>query len=103
MIRRLTKADMATWLRIRRTYDNDSVTASRLRVVGTDKLPAPDDFGMAVTAEREAREAVDRIAGLRTHPAYGPLIALNADQTCELAGDIAEGKGKAKNAPSLRL
>jgi hypothetical protein len=40
---------------------------------------------MAVGAEREANEAVDRIGGLRTHPAYRPLIALNAAQRAELA------------------
>ena len=62
-----------TWLRICRTYDNDFITASRLRVVGTDTLPAPDDFAMAVGAEREAKEAVDRVGDLRTHPAYAPL------------------------------
>jgi hypothetical protein len=44
----LTNADMATWLRIRRTYDDDTVTTSKARVVGTDKLPAPADFAMMV-------------------------------------------------------
>jgi AAA domain len=81
----MTQADVTTWLRICRANDNDSITASRLRVIGTDKLPAPDDFGMAVGAEREAKEAVDRIGGLRRHPAYRPLIALNAAQRAELA------------------
>jgi hypothetical protein len=81
----VTQAEVATWLGICRTYDNDSVTASRLRVVGTEKLPAPAEFGMAVTAEREAREAVDREGDRRTHPAYGPLIALSATRRAELA------------------
>jgi hypothetical protein len=36
--------------------------------------------------ERETKEAVDRVAGLRTHPAYGPIIALNADKRATLAG-----------------
>lgn len=81
----VTKTDVTTWLRICRAYDSDSVTASRLRVVGTDRLPAPAEFGIAVTAERQAREAVDRIGGPRAHQAYGPLIALNATKRAELA------------------
>ncbi len=81
----VTQVDVTMWLRICRAYDNDSVTASKLQVVGTNKLPAPTEFGMAVTAEREAREAVDRVGDLRTHSAYGPLIALNAAKRAELA------------------
>jgi hypothetical protein len=81
----VTQAEVATWLLVRRAYDNDSVTASRLRVVGTDKLPSPTEFGMAVTAERQASAAVDRVGDLRAHPAYQPLIALNAGKRAKLA------------------
>jgi hypothetical protein len=61
--------------RVRRAYDDDAVKAATLRVIGTDKLPAPADFGMMVATEREAKEAVDRFAGLRMHLAYSPIIA----------------------------
>jgi very-short-patch-repair endonuclease len=81
----VTQAEVATWLSVCRTYDNDTVTASGLRVVGTDKLPAPAEFGMAVTAERQAKATVDRVADLRAHPAYRPLIELNAAKRAELA------------------
>ena len=81
----VTQAEVTTWLLVCRAYDNDSVTASRLRVVGTDKLPAPTEFGIAVTAERQARAAVDRVGDLRAHPAYQPLIALNAAKRAKLA------------------
>ena len=97
----LTKAEMATWLRICRTYDDDSVTASRFRVVGTNKLPAPAEFAMAVTTEREAKEAVDRIAAMRTHPAYEPIVALNTGERASLAEKLQEISGKAKKL--LRL
>jgi very-short-patch-repair endonuclease len=92
----VTKTDVTTWLRICRAYDNDSVTASRLRVVGTERLPAPAEFGMAVTAERQAREAVDRIGGLRAHQAYGPLIALNATKRAELAETLRKVRERRK-------
>jgi very-short-patch-repair endonuclease len=81
----VTQAEMAMWLRVCRTYDNDSISASTLRVVGTDKLPAPAEFGTAVTAERQAKATVDRTGDLRAHPAYGPLFALNAAKRAELA------------------
>ena len=72
-----TKVDMLNWLRIRRTCNEDMATASSLRVVGTDKLPTPADFGIAVTIEREAKEAIDRLASLQAHPAYQSIVALN--------------------------
>jgi very-short-patch-repair endonuclease len=81
----VTQAEMVMWLRVCRTYDNQSVAASRLRVVGTDKLLTPAEFGMAVTAERQAKATVDRVGNLRVHPAYGSLIALNAAKRAELA------------------
>jgi very-short-patch-repair endonuclease len=81
----VTQAEVVMWLRVCRTYDNDSVSASKLRLVGTDKLPVPAEFGMAVTAEREAKATVDRVGDLRVHPAYGSLIALNAAKRAELA------------------
>ena len=81
----VTQAEVVMWLSVCRTYNNDSVTASKLRLIGTDKLPAPAEFGMAVTAERQAKATIDRVGDLRVHPAYGPLIALNAAKRAELA------------------
>ncbi len=92
----LTNADMATWLRIRRTYDDDSVNASKFRVVGTDKLPTPADFAIAVTTEREAKAEIDRIAGMRMHPAYRPVVALNARERANLAEKLRETKERRK-------
>jgi very-short-patch-repair endonuclease len=86
----LTKADMATWLRIRRTYDDDSVKASQFRVVGTTTLPPPTDFARAVTIEREAKDAIDRIAATRMHPAYDPIVALNTGERARLAAKLQE-------------
>lgn len=86
----VTEAEIVTWLRIRRTYDDDTVATSAFRVVGTDKLPAPADFGMVVAAEREAKEAVDRVSRLQMHPAYGPVIALSADGRAKLAEALRE-------------
>jgi very-short-patch-repair endonuclease len=81
----VTQADVVMWLRVCRANDDNSVTASKLRVVGTDKLPAPAEFSLAVAAERQAKTTVDRVEHLRAHPAYGPLIALNVTRRTELA------------------
>src|SRR5260221_8574961 len=73
----LTNADMATWLRICRTYDNDAVATLNFRVAGTNKLPAPADFATAVDAEKEAKAALDRVAVMRAHPAHDAIAELN--------------------------
>jgi very-short-patch-repair endonuclease len=85
-------ADMAVWLRVRRTYDNDAVAAAKLRVVGTDQLPSPADFAAAVAAENEARAPLDSIAAERTHPAYTAIVALTEDDRSALAGKLRELK-----------
>jgi hypothetical protein len=97
----VTNADMATWLRIRRAYDDDTVKDSTLRVVGTDKLLAPADFAGAIATEREAKEAVDRVARLRSHPAYVPVVALSADECASLAEKLREIKERRRRL--LRL
>lgn len=85
-------ADMATWLRFRRLYDNDTIAASKLRVVGTDELPSPVDFAVAVAAEHDAKVAFDGIAAARAHPAYAAIVALTEDDREALAGKLRELK-----------
>ncbi len=70
------EVDMTTWLRIRRSYDNDAIANSKLQVVHSDKLPAPAEFGNAVTVERETEVAVNRLVTLQNHAAYRPILAL---------------------------
>ena len=77
-------------MQIRRIYDEDTVYASTLHVLGTDKLPTPAEFSATVTDEREARAAVERIAEQRKHPAYGALLALSADQRSALVERLRE-------------
>jgi very-short-patch-repair endonuclease len=81
----VTTAELTAWLRIRRLYDHDSITSSALRIIGSEKLPAPAEFGMAVTAEREAKAAVERVASLRDHPAYRAIVALERTERGKLA------------------
>ncbi len=88
----VTAADMATWLRIRRAYDNEAVTASKLRVVGTNELPAPADFAAAAAAEHDARAAFDRVAAMRVHTAYAPILALTEDDRAALNEKLRELK-----------
>ncbi len=86
----ISSADMRAWLSVRRTYDDHTVQASRLHVVGADRLPAPAEFSARVMDEREANAAAERIADQRLHPAYGSLSALNADQRSALAERLRE-------------
>jgi very-short-patch-repair endonuclease len=85
-------ADMVAWLRIRRAYDNDAVAAAKLRVVGTDQLPAPADFAAAVAAENDARTALDDVDAVRAHHAYAAIVALTEDDRSALAGKLRELK-----------
>jgi very-short-patch-repair endonuclease len=88
----VTSPKMVMWLRIRRTYDNDAVAASRLRVVGSNRLPAPAEFAAAVAAENEAKAALDRAAAIRAHPAYAAVVALNQGDRAALAAKMRELK-----------
>ena len=97
----LTKADLAKWLRIRRVYDDSSVMTSKLRVVGTNKLPAPADFAVAVKIEREARAAVDQVAAMRMRLAYEPVVALSAEERARLAEQLREIKERRKRLGRL--
>jgi hypothetical protein len=96
-----TKAELATWLHIHRTYDDDAATSSTLQIVGTDRLPAPADFGMAVTSERETKEAVDRLAALRAHPAYQLIAAMSSLERARLGEALRKINEKRKRL--LRL
>ena len=84
------KAEMAGWLHIRRARDARAAASSTLQIIGTEKLIAPADFGVAVAAERETKEAVDRLAALRAHPAYQPIAALNSVERASLADALRE-------------
>jgi very-short-patch-repair endonuclease len=88
----VTGAEMATWLRIRRTYDHDAIAAAKLRVVGTNELPSPADFGAAVTAESDAKAAFEGDAARRDHPAYAAIAALTEDDREALAAKLRELK-----------
>jgi very-short-patch-repair endonuclease len=84
--------DMVTWLGIRRTYDNDAVAGAKLRVVGSDQLPASGEFAAAVAAENEAIAALDGVAATRAHPAYAAVAALTADDRQALADKLRQLK-----------
>ena len=88
----VTNAAMTAWLRTRRAYDDGAIAAAALRVIGTDRLPKPEDFAGAVATEKEAKEALDRIAAPRTHPAYRPIAALTAEARMKLAVALRELK-----------
>jgi very-short-patch-repair endonuclease len=84
--------DMVTWLGIRRTYDSDAIAATKLRVVGSNQLPAPGEFAAAVAAENEAIAAFDHVAAAGTHPAYAAIAALTADDRHALADKLRQLK-----------
>lgn len=79
------EADMVIWLRIRRSYDDDAITNSKLQLLPSVKLPTPAEFSNAVTGEREAKTAVERLAELRNHVAYVSILALNMSDRAKLA------------------
>jgi very-short-patch-repair endonuclease len=97
----VSAADLAGWLRIRRGYDEHAVAQSALRIVGTEKLFASPDFGLAVAAEQEAKEAIDRLDALRAHSAYGPILALNPDERAKLGVMLREIRDRQKRLTRL--
>lgn len=90
-----TDAEMVAWLRIRRAYSDDAISKSKLTLVASEKLPSPSDFGHAVAAEREAKEAVDRLAELKRHAAYNPIIAMDTSSRAKL-GDALRALGETR-------
>ena len=83
-----TESDLAEWLRIVRSYDDDAISDSKRQILGSDKLPTPAEFGIAVTVEREAQAVVERLAENRNHRAYRPILALGATARSKLAGHL---------------
>jgi very-short-patch-repair endonuclease len=81
----LNDAELTDWLRILRSYSDEVVNSSKRRILATEGLPTPAEFGAAVSIEREANAAVERIAELRGHPAYSPILALGANGRSKLA------------------
>lgn len=84
----VTEADLTDWLRIRRTYDTAAIAGAKRKVLSSEKLPSPAEFGNAVSAEREASAVVARLSELRTHAAYGPILALGKNGRTKLAGHL---------------
>ena len=88
----VSEADVATWLRIRRSYDDDTIANSKLQLLPSVKLPTPAEFSNAVTGEREAKAAVEQLAELRSHVAYSPILALNMNGRAKLAEHLRLGE-----------
>ena len=61
------QAEIEQWLNLCRDRDATAVERSRLRTVATDALPAPEQFAFAVSAERELKDALERLASVRAH------------------------------------
>ena len=95
------QAEIEQWLNICRRRDAVAAERSRLRMVGTDALPAPHEFALGVTAEREAKDAVELLAPLRAHPAYQPIVALLPEARKKLGEGLREVNDRRKRL--LRL
>jgi very-short-patch-repair endonuclease len=95
------KRALQRWLHLWRHRDAAAIEKARLRVVGTEALPDPHDFAFAVSAEREAEEALDRLTMLRVHPAYQPIVTLPAETRQKLGQALRQMNDRRKRL--LRL
>jgi AAA domain len=86
----LRQAEIEQWLNLCRRRDAIAVERSSLRTVGTETLPAPEQFAFAVSAEREARDALERLASLRAHLAYQPIVTLPPEARKKLGEGLRE-------------
>lgn len=90
----VSEAEVATWLRIRRSCDDDAIANSKLQLLPSVKLPTPEEFSNAVTGEREAKAAVEQLAELRSHVAYSSILTLNTNGRAKLAEHLRLGEEK---------
>jgi len=81
----LAREALALWLHVRRTYDDSAIEASKLQIVPCEQLATPVGFGAAVAAERDAIDAMERLALLRKHDAYEAIVALRTEERAKLA------------------
>jgi very-short-patch-repair endonuclease len=84
----LPAIDLEVWLKTCRTYDAWTVEDSRLRLAEEAALLTPNDFGLSVQNEAEAKLAIDSLAELRAHHAYASILSRSADQKAQLAEAI---------------
>jgi len=96
------QAEIEQWLNISRHRDATAAEGSRLRIIGTDALPLPEEFAFAVDAEREAKDALERLASLRAHLAYQPIFALPPEARTKLGDGLREINNRRKRLLRLR-
>jgi very-short-patch-repair endonuclease len=85
-----TGNDVLKWLSIRRTYSDEQIADTKLRIVDCRSLLSPEVFAAAVTAEQETRQAFAQVAELRNHPNYRWIAAGNTDQRAKLERVLRE-------------
>ena len=88
--RPISRADMLSWLDIVRRYGADVIADAQLRIPATASLPTPELFAMFVASEREAGDAVKRLAKLHNHPAYQAVLALDGDERDSLHANLRD-------------
>ncbi len=83
--------DQATdWLRICRAYNEEDIAETKLQIVPSEDLPKPTDFASAVHAEKETQTKMARLAEIRSHPAYAPIMACSNDERDALKQEFQE-------------
>ncbi len=81
----MANADLLGWLGICRRYEEHAIESAKLKIISSEDIPTPSAFALAVSAEREAKEAVDGLSELRRHPAYVPIMTLDPSRRSQLA------------------
>ncbi len=95
------QAEIEQWLNLCRHRDITAAEKSRLRTVGSDALPAPEQFAFAVSAECEAKDTLERLAAVRAHLAYQPIVTLPREARKKLGEGLREMNDRRKRL--LRL
>jgi hypothetical protein len=86
----LSGNQLMDWLRIRRSYSDEEVRDSNLKLIASDQLPAPSTFATTVALERDAKAAVDRLAQVRRHSAYLPVLAIAVADRARLTATLRQ-------------
>lgn len=75
-----SNGEMRTWLEVSRRNSESQAEEVRLKMPASEDVPTPAELIHAISAEKEAADAMGSKESLKSHPAYGPLCARSSDK-----------------------
>lgn len=86
----VTTEEIASWLDVLYRYTDEHFSQAALKTPPSATVLDSSKFADAVEAEAEAKTEVSTLAGLVNHPAYKPILHLNAERRKKLGTELSE-------------